>query len=147
MTTLCRAGRRSGGTVGSMVWLSILVRWVLLAAAVALSAWVMPDVSLEGGVWAALWVALLVALANVVLQALLRFVPRPSAFLLLAALTLAVNGLMVWFVSALTDYLTVDGFLAGVGAALLISIFSMVLSQAVARLLPDTETTAQGSER
>jgi putative membrane protein len=126
-----------------MVWLSILLRWVLLAAAVALSAWVMPDVSLEGGVLAALWVALLIALANVLVQVLLRRVPRPSSFLLLAALTLAVNGLMIWFVSAVTDNLTVDGFLAAVGAALLISIFSMVLSEAAARLLPDRDTSAE----
>jgi putative membrane protein len=126
-----------------MVWLSILLRWVLLAAAVALSAWVMPDVSLEGGVLAALWVALLIALANVLVQVLLGRVPRPSSFLLLAVLTLAVNGLMVWFVSAVTDNLTVDGFLAAVGAAILISIFSMVLSEAAARLLPDRDTSAE----
>jgi putative membrane protein len=127
----------------AMVWLSILLRWVLLAAAVALSAWVMPDVSLEGGVLAALWVALLIALANVLVQVLLRRVPRPSSFLLLAALTLAVNGLMIWLVSAVTDNLTVDGFLAAVGAAILISIFSMVLSEATARLLPDRDTSAE----
>jgi uncharacterized membrane protein YvlD (DUF360 family) len=120
----------------AMVWLSVLVRWVLLAAAVALTAWVMPDVALEGGFLAALWVASLIALANVVLQALLRLVPRPSSYVLFAALTLAVNGLMVWFVSAFTDYLTVGGFLPAVGAAILISIFSMVLTEAAARVLP-----------
>lgn len=123
-----------------MVWLSLLVRWVLLAAAVVLTAWVMPDVSLEGGALAALWVALLIALANVVVEALLRFLPKPGSFFLLAALTLGVNGLMVWLVSAVTSYLSVDGFLAAVGAALLISIFSMVLAAAAARLLPDTES-------
>jgi putative membrane protein len=127
----------------AMVWLSILLRWALLAAAVALSAWVMPDVSLEGGVLAALWVALLIGLANVLVQVLLRRVPRPSSFLLLAALTLAVNGLMIWLVSAVTDNLTVDGFLAAVGAAILISIFSLVLSELAARLLPEGDTSAE----
>lgn len=120
-----------------MLWLSIVVRWVLLAAAVGLTTWVMPDASLEGGVMAALWVALLIALANVVVQAVVRFLPQPDSFLLLAGLTLAVNGLAVWFVSELTRYLSVDGFLPAVGVALLISIFSLVLSNAVARLLPE----------
>jgi len=128
-----------------MVWLSMFVRWTLLAAAVALTAWVMPDVSLEGGTLAALWVALLIALANVVVELLRRLLPEPGSFLLLAALTLAVNGLMVWLVSSLTSYLSVDGFLAAVGAALLISIFSMVLGAATVRLLPDTQSRSDAT--
>src|SRR5680860_218101 len=123
-----------------MVWLSALIRWLLLAGAVALTAWVMPDVSLEGGVFAALWVAVLIALADVALQLIVQFLPTPRGFLLLAALTLGVNGLLVWGVSAFTSYLSVDGFLPAVGAAILISIFSMVLVAAAVRLLPETET-------
>lgn len=123
-----------------MVWLSILARWVLLAVAVVLTAWVMPDVSLEGGFLAALWVAALIALTNVVLQAVMGFVPVPSSYFLSAGLTLAVNGLMIWLVSAFTDYLTVDGFLPAVGAAILLSIFSMVLTEATARVLPGDES-------
>jgi putative membrane protein len=120
-----------------VVWLSILLRWVVLAAAVALTAWVMPDASLEGGVLSAMWVALLIALANVVLQAVMRFLPNPDSVLLLAVLTLALNGLMIWFVASFTTWFDVDGFLPAVGAALLISIFSLVLSNAAARLLPE----------
>ena len=123
-----------------MVWLSLLLRWVLLAVAVELTAWAMPDVSLEGGVWASLWVALLVALANVVLQGLLLVLPRPDNALLLAALTLALNGLLVWGVSALTSRFSVGGFLSAAGAALLISIFSVVLEAAAARLPPGAAT-------
>jgi putative membrane protein len=120
-----------------VIWLSVLVRWVVLAAAVALTAWVMPDASLEGGALSAMWVALLIALANVVLQAVMRFLPNPDSFLLLAVLTLALNALMIWFVASFTTWFSVDGFLSAVGAALLISIFSLVLSNAVARLLPE----------
>lgn len=126
-----------------MVWLSLLLRWVLLAVAVALTAWVMPDVSLEGGVWASLWVALLIALANVVLQGLMLVLPRPDNVLLLSVLTLAVNGLLVWGVSALTSRFSVGGFLPAAGAALLISIFSVVLEAAALRLLPGAETRDQ----
>lgn len=124
-----------------MLWLSFLVRWALLAAAVALSAWVLPDVALEGGVWASLWVALLIAFANVVVQLLLGIIPKPNAFLVLALLTLAVNGLLVWAVSAVSSHLTVDGFLAAVGAAILISVFSVTLEAIVGRLLPDDRTS------
>lgn len=123
-----------------MKWLSILIRWVLLAAAVALTAWVMPDVALEGGVLAAIWVAALIAAANVLVQAVLLVLPRPGGVVLFAALTLAVNGLLVWLVSSLTSYFEVGGFLPAVGAAILISIFSIVLTEGVARLLPEGGT-------
>lgn len=132
--------RRHGGR--SHMILSFLVRWVLLATAVALTAWVMPDVSLEGGALAALWVAVLIALANVVVQVLVRFLPKPDSFALFAVLTLAVNGLLIWLVSAFTRYFSVDGFLPAVGAAILISIFSMVLAAIAGRLVPAAKTQA-----
>ena len=122
-----------------MMWLSFLVRWVLLAAAVALTAWVLPDVALEGGVWSALWVALLFGLLNVAAQLLLVLLPRPSGFWLLLTLTLVLNGLLVWAVSALTSQFTVGGFIPAVGAAMLITIFSVALSALAVRLLPDDE--------
>ena len=128
-----------------MMWLSFLVRWVLLAAAVALTAWVLPDVALEGGVWSALWVALLFGLLNVVAQLLLVLVPTPGGFWLLLALTLVVNGLLVWAVSALTSHFTVDGFVPAVGAAMLITIFSVALSSLAVRLLPDDDEPERGA--
>ena len=118
-----------------MYLLSILVRWVLLSVAVALAAWVVPDASLEGGAIAAMWVAVLIALANVVVVVILGKLPTPDAFWVVALVTLVVNGLVVWAVSALTDYLTVDGFLPAVGLAIMISIFSMVLTSLAVRLL------------
>jgi putative membrane protein len=123
-----------------MWWLSFLVRWVLLAVAVALTAWVMPDVELEGGIWATLWVALLFGFANVVVQAVLAMLPTPNTFLVLAFVTLAVNGLLVWLISAVTSNFSVDGFLAAVGAAILISIFSVVLQALLVRLLPEDQS-------
>jgi putative membrane protein len=120
--------------VGGMV-VSLLVRWALLALTVVLTAWILPGVTLEGGVLSAFWVALLIALVNVLAQAGLRVMPKPDAFLLLAVLVLAVNGLVVWLVARLTDSLTVDGFLDGVFAAVLISLISLTLSAVALRLL------------
>ncbi len=130
-----------------MFLLSLLLRWLLLAAAVALAAWVTPDVTFEGGLLSALWVALLIALANVLVGLVMRVLPTPSAFLLTAALTLAVNGLAVWLASAFTDALEVDGFLPAVGFALMVSIFSMVLVALAVRLLPDARGSADAGRR
>lgn len=123
--------------------LSVLIRWAVLAGAVVLAAWVTPDASLSGGPLTAMWVAVLIALANVVAGLVLRALPSPQQFLLLAVLTLAVNGLAVWVASAFTDSLTIDGFLPAVALAILISIFAMVLTAIVGRLLPETKPAAR----
>ena len=127
-----------------MIVVLLLVRWAILAGAVALTAWAMPDVAIDGGVWATVWVALLISLANIVVQGLMLFLPTPTSVLVLAAVTLAVNGLAVWAVSELSSSLDVDGFWSAVGAALLISVFSVALSALALRLLPqhDPDTAA-----
>ncbi len=123
-----------------MFLLALLIRWVVLAAATALAAWLMPGVSLEGGALAAMWVALLISLANVLVQPLMWLLPQLNSLVVLAILTMLVNGLAVWIASAFTKYLDVDGFLAAVGVALLISVFSFVLTVIAIRLIPDTRT-------
>jgi uncharacterized membrane protein YvlD (DUF360 family) len=61
------------------MWLwSVLARWGVLTAAVVLTSWLLPGVSLEGGPLSALWVALLIGLVNVVMQVLLRYLPTPA---------------------------------------------------------------------
>lgn len=119
-----------------MLVVSVLVRWALLAAAVALAAWVTPDVSLEGGFLPTMWVALLVSLANLLAYIALAVLPTPSSYALLAVLTVAVNSLAVWLVASWTDNLDVDGFLPAAGFVIMISVFSLVLARAVDRLLP-----------
>ena len=111
------------------MWLwSVLARWGVLTAAVVVTAWVLPGVSLEGGPVSALWVALLIGLVNVVMQVLLRYLPTPRSAVVLAVVTLALNGLLIWVVSALTSRLTVDGFPTAVAAAVVISVLSTVLA-------------------
>lgn len=111
-----------------MVVLSFLVRWALLALVVVLAAWATPDVDLRRGAVSALVVAALIALANLVAELVLRLLPTPASIFLLAGLTLLVNGLAVWLASALTSRLDVDGLLAAVTFALMVSVFSIALS-------------------
>jgi putative membrane protein len=111
--------------------LSILVRWVLIAVAVVLAAWATPDVELESDVTSVLVVSVLIALANVLAQLVLRLLPFQRSLVLLAVVTLLVNGLAVWLVSAVTPRLQVDGLLAAVTFAMLLSVFSIALSTLV----------------
>jgi putative membrane protein len=111
--------------------LSILVRWVLIAVAVVLAAWATPDVGLESDVASVVVVSVLIALANVLAQLALRLLPLPRSLILLAIVTFVVNGLAVLLVSAVTSRFQVDGLLAAVTFAVLLSVFSIALSSLV----------------
>jgi putative membrane protein len=111
--------------------LSILVRWVLIAVAVVLAAWATPDVVLESDVASVVVVSVLIALANVLAQLALRLLPLPRSLILLAIVTFVVNGLAVLLVSAVTSRFQVDGLLAAVTFAVLLSVFSIALSSLV----------------
>jgi putative membrane protein len=107
---------------------SLLVRWVVLAGAVELTAWVLPGVSIAGGVVSHLVVALFIGLCNVLVPFITGRLPQPSSVVLLALLTLAVNAVLIWVFAFLTSLLTVSGLLVAALAALLISVFAAVLS-------------------
>jgi putative membrane protein len=114
---------------------SLLVRWVVLAGAVELTAWVLPGVSIAGGVVSHLVVALFIGLCNVLVPFITGRLPQPSSVVLLALLTLAVNAVLIWAFAFLTSLLTVSGLLVAALAALLISVFAAVLSLVADRLL------------
>ncbi|WP_299928580.1 phage holin family protein [uncultured Nocardioides sp.] len=114
---------------------TVLVRWALLALAVVLAAWVTPDVDFSGGPVSALVVAVLVAAANVVAQLLLRWLPTSEHMLVLAAVTLVVNGCVVWLASALTTRLRIDNIIAAITFALMVTVFSVALTWVGDRLV------------
>nr|WP_301539549.1 phage holin family protein [Nocardioides sp. zg-1308] len=120
------------------------MRWVLLALAVVLAAWVTPDVDFRGGPLSALVVAALIAAANVVAQLALRWLPSPDNVLALAALTLVVNGCVVWLASVLTTRLRIDGFVAAVTFALMVTVFSVALGWAIQRVLDRFDRSTVG---
>lgn len=114
---------------------SLLIRWVVLAAAVELAAWILPGVTLTGGVFAHLLVALLIGLVNALVPLVTARLPQPGSVLLLGLLTLAVNTVLVWVVAAATPWLAVSGLLAAAGAVVLISVFAALLDLVVDRLM------------
>jgi uncharacterized membrane protein YvlD (DUF360 family) len=113
----------------------VLLRWALLALAVVLAAWVTPDVDFSGGPLSALVVAVLVAAANVVAQLLLRWLPTSEHMLVLAAVTLVVNGCAVWLASAFTSRLRIDNIVAAITFALMVTVFSVALTWVGERLV------------
>jgi putative membrane protein len=111
----------------------LLVRWVLLAVSIALTAWLLPNVTIHGGVFAVLWVALLFGLVNMLIGTVLRLLTLPLTILTLGLFALVINALMVEITSHITKHFDVNGFWAAFWAAILISVFGAGLNL----LVPD----------
>jgi putative membrane protein len=110
------------------VLVRLLVRWVLLAAAIALTAWLMPGFDVDGGFLTYLWVAVIFSLVNVFLGPLLHLISLPITVITLGLFALVVNAALVGITAWISDDLSIDGFLPAFFAAILISVFSALLS-------------------
>jgi putative membrane protein len=105
----------------------LLVAWVILAAAIAITAALVPSVEVDGGVVTLLGVSMLFALVNALLGPLLRLVSLPLTVVTLGLFALVVNGILLGITAGLTDSLDVGGVVSTIVAALVISVVTAVL--------------------
>jgi putative membrane protein len=115
--------------------IALLVAWLVIAVAIAITAAVVPSVEIDGGVIALLGVALLFGLVNAVLGPVLRFLSLPLNAITFGFFAIVVNGLLLAATAGLSDSLEVGGFLSAVVAAILISLLSTVMSLALVRVV------------
>jgi putative membrane protein len=117
------------------VLLRLLVQWLALAVAIALTAWLLPGFNVSGGVLTYLWLAVLFSIVNVLLGPILHLLALPLTILTLGLFALVVNAGLVGITAWLSSDLSVDGFLPAFFAAILIAVFTAVLSL----LVPDRD--------
>lgn len=110
----------------------LILRWLILAIAIALTAWLMPGMAISGAggqyVVNLLIVSVVFGLINAIIRPIVMILTCPLVILTLGLFTLVINALML----SLTDWLlpsilTVDGFWTTFFAALIISIISGLL--------------------
>jgi putative membrane protein len=115
--------------------MSLLLAWLVIAAAVVVAAWIVPGVDVEGGFWSVLLVAAVLGLVNVIVGTILRVLTFPLLILTLGLFSIVINMIVLWVTTLLTDRLEIDGFWAYFFAALVIAIVTAVFSF----LLPERE--------
>jgi putative membrane protein len=113
----------------------LLIRWAISAGAVAVAAWIVPGISVTGQhrVWTVILVALVLGLVNALIRPVLSVISCGLIVLTLGLFTLVINGLMLWLASWIcTNWLhlgfRVDGFWTAVLGAIVISVFSFLVS-------------------
>jgi putative membrane protein len=121
---------------------ALIIMWLVLAAAIALAAAIVPSVEVEGGFLTLLWVALLFGLVNGLIGPLVRLISLPLTMLTFGLFALVINGLLLALTAGLSDNLQVGGFFGAIVAALLISIFTTLLGVVVGLLSGDRDSVA-----
>lgn len=126
---------------------SVLLHWVLNAAALWGASALVPGLEFNGGIGRLLLVAAVFGIVNSVLRPLLTILTCPLIVLTLGLFTLVINALMLmvtgWLSESLTLGFTVTGFWAAFWGGLAVGLVSMVLSL----LLPDEATRPNQSGR
>jgi putative membrane protein len=110
------------------VLVALLVRWVALAVAFAITSWLLSGMNVSGGIGGYLWIAALFGVVNAILGTILRLLTLPLMILTLGLFSIVVNALMLELVDALSDHLTIDHFFwTAIWAAIILSVVSVIL--------------------
>jgi putative membrane protein len=113
--------------------MKIIVRWLLLAAALVLVASVYSGV-MVAGFKSALVAALVLGLLNTLVRPLLVLLTLPVTVLTLGLFLFVVNALMFWAAAEVLEGFRVSGFGAALIGSILYSLCGMVIDVAVERL-------------
>jgi putative membrane protein len=115
--------------------MKLIIRWLLLAAALLLVTHLYPGVSVTS-FGAALIAAFVLGLLNTVVRPLLVLLTLPVTLLTLGLFLFVINALMFWAAAEVLpgDGLKVSGFTAALIGSLIYSLCGMVIDVAVERL-------------
>ena len=120
---------------------SLLLHWILNAAALWVAAAIVPGLEFHGGLGRLLLVAAVFGIVNSLLRPLLTILTCPLILLTLGLFMLVINALMLmitgWLSESWSLGFTVSGFWAAFFGGLVVGLVSMVLSLALAPRVPE----------
>ncbi|MDF2968558.1 MAG: putative rane protein [Nocardioidaceae bacterium] len=119
----------------------MLLTWFVAAVSLGITAWILDDVTIEGGTLGLLWVAAIFGLVNAIAGPVLQLLSLPLTLLTFGLFALVVNGILLAITAGLTDYLDVGGFAWTVVAAVLISAITAALQLVLLRILEPERVT------
>lgn len=118
-----------------------IVRWLLLAAALLLVAYLYPGVTVTSFV-SAMIAAFVIGVFNTLLRPLLVLLTLPVTLLTLGLFLFVINALMFWAAAQVLDGFAVAGFTAALIGSLIYSLIGMVIDVAMERLFPGARSAA-----
>jgi putative membrane protein len=113
--------------------MKLIVRWLLLAAALLLVAYLYPGVTVAG-FGAAMLAAFVLGLLNTLVRPLLVLLTLPVTVVTLGLFLFVINALMFWAAASVLQGFGVTGFAAALIGSLIYSACGMVIDIAVERV-------------
>ena len=113
--------------------MKIIVRWLLLAAALLLVAQIYPGVQVTT-FGSAMIAALVLGLFNTLLRPILVLLTLPVTVLSLGLFLFVINALLFYFAASLLAGFRVDGFIAALIGSILYSLCGLVIDAAMERM-------------
>ena len=104
----------------------LLLRFLVIAAAVWLVAAYVPGVSVTEGISSYLWIALVFAAVNLLVKPVLKLLSFPLLLLTLGLFLVVINAAMFGLTALLSERLEVDGIAPAVIGSLVISVVTWV---------------------
>ena len=117
----------------------LIVGWIVVAAAFAITAAVVPSVEIDGGVLALLLIAIVFGLVNALVGPVLRLISLPLTVITFGLFALVVNAALLGITAWLLDSLDVGGFFPAVLAAVVLSLVTAVLLFLVQRVVGEPQ--------
>ena len=105
----------------------LIIEILLMGAAVALAAYFLPGVDVNG-FGSAILAGILIALANATIGTILRVLTFPINFLTLGLMSFIITVLMVLLVDSLMDSFNTSGFFSAVIFAIVLALIKMLFS-------------------
>lgn len=122
--------------------MNFVLKVLVAGAAIWVAAWMVPGIELGGAEWTdqaltAVIVGAIFGVINAVIAPIVKLFALPLLLLTLGLFTFVINALLLWFTAWLAGELgldfAVDGFLAALLGALVVSIVSVGLNMALRR--------------
>lgn len=113
--------------------MKIILRWLLLAAALLLVAHLYPGVIVKS-FGSAMIAALVLGLLNTLLRPILVLLTLPVTVVTLGLFLFIINALMFYFAAGMLDGFTVTGFAAALIGSLIYSVCGLVIDVAMERV-------------
>lgn len=106
--------------------MSLLLNWLISAIAIIISAYILPGIKVPNFT-TALVVALVLGILNAVIRPLLLLLTLPVNILTLGLFTLVINAVIILLVASLVPEFQVNGFLAALLFAIVLSVINSLL--------------------
>jgi putative membrane protein len=124
----------------SHVLRAVLISWLVMAAAFAVTTWILSGMTISGGFFAYLWISLLFGVVNAIVGTFLRIFTLPVIVLTLGLFSIIINAVLLEITDALSSHLTIDSFFwTAIWGALILAIVSVCLQLAAGALFKTDE--------